>query len=158
MLLGVSGLLLLSLLLSLTRIPCPMGMHPFLLGALHCLLLCGNNSIYYKMLIFMTFRRSLRSLHYALLLAFMPYITLLLSICIYIPLCQCTLVPPLILYCIKLYTGIVLWSMIVGLHSGSPLKTNKTHQPMTTYSFTLLHSPYFLVCVDAWTHIHRKQT
>ena len=35
------------------------------------------------MLKFLTFRRSLRSLHYALLLAFMVYIILFLSICVY---------------------------------------------------------------------------
>ena len=81
----------------------------------------------------------------------------------YIPLFQGTTVPALILYCLKLY--ILLWSMIVGLDSVSPLKTNKTPRPTTTYSDVLiqslalsllLHSP-FLVCVDAWTDIHKKQ-
>ena len=56
----------------------------------------------------------------------------------YIPLFQGTTVPALILYCLKLY--ILLWSMIVGLDSASPLKTNKTPLPTTTYSDVLIHS------------------
>ena len=59
-------------------------------GALNYLLLDGNKSRYSKMLIFLTFRHSLRSLHYAL---FMVYIIHFFPMCIYgitdIPLCGC---------------------------------------------------------------------
>ena len=40
----------------------------FRFGVLHFLLLYVNKSRYFEMLIFLTFRRSLRSLNYALLL------------------------------------------------------------------------------------------
>ena len=46
----------------------------FRFGALNYLLLYGNKMRYSKMVIFMTFRRSLRSFHYAILLGFMNYI------------------------------------------------------------------------------------
>ena len=58
------------------------------------------------------FRCSLRSLHYALLLAFIVLLCASYCSCQTLPtLCQYTLVPALILYCLKLY--ILLWSMIV---------------------------------------------
>ena len=51
-----------------------------------------------------------------------------------------------------------LYAFIVNGVDSKLIKANKTPQPTTSYSFTLLHSPYFLVRVDAWTDVHKRQT